>query len=86
MQDDVYESDGYGKMWYKNGNNFGIRIKGGRQICSVGGMNSGLSKEEMAALANKVMKRLDQKEMTESAAKEWISVQIKERVKTSSES
>ena len=86
MQDDVYKSDGYRKEWYKNGSRFGIKIKGGRQVCSVGGSSSGLSKEEMAALADKVMKRLDQKEMTESDAKEWISAQIKERVKTSSES
>ena len=60
-------------MWYKNGNNIGVRRKfGGHEQCfSFGGKRCGLNKDALWDFGLMVLKKLDGGE-TEDAVKAWV--------------
>ena len=65
-------------MWYKNGNNVGVRRKfGGREQCfSFGGKRCGLTKDALWDFAYVVLQKLDDGE-TEDAVKAWVSAAVR---------
>ena len=71
----AYRSEKYCVLLYKDaGPWIGIRIKGGKQVFSFG-RGSGKSEKELRALADRVLKRLDDGE-SEDAAKAWARGQV----------
>ena len=68
----------YSKLWYKNNNAFGIRqkIMGKTQIFTVGGKGVKQSKTELAAIADRVIKMMEEESVPEDAGKEWAKSQV----------
>ena len=60
-------------MWYKNGNNIGVRRKfGGHEQCfSFGGKKCGLGKDALWDFGYMVLQKLDEGE-SEDAVKAWV--------------
>ena len=65
-------------MWYKNGNNVGVRRKfGGREQCfSFGGKRCCLTKDALWDFAYVVLQKLDDGE-TEDAVKAWVDAAVR---------
>ena len=68
----------YSKLWYKNNNAFGIRqkIMGKTQTFTLGGKGVKQSKTELAAIADRVLKMMEEESVSEDAGKEWAKSQV----------
>ena len=58
-------------MYYKNSHCVGLRVKGGSQLLSFGGMSCTASKEYMLEIGRQLRKRLNQGECNVAEAKKF---------------
>ena len=75
-----YTSPSSGVMYYKNNNSIGIRSKGDHKppVISFGGKRCGLGEDELRAIADGCLEKLDDGHWEERHVQLWAQRQIEE--------